>query len=293
MMTANFLATSVAATTLFMATLNVNLVAGISLNVDMEADLVDAFEQREKRAVPVFHKAGKLPLTEHHTHSVLFGYQEEESPVFPQGDGSVNCFDEQGNEIGFFCMMQPSGKVEGGATLRANRNADLCADKKDSNDIHCHGSPQNNLYRHVIVDHMNRGYNGRLSCQCGWPPVGYVSDCDVTSSDDSDRYDNGKDGVCPKEDHIKRITSLSWGAGKWGNLYICDEVGSTDCDDFIKFQQFVSDLGLGAGTGSTSRRRNSTCEPQVTKTPTANGGCSTKTVYCNGVTSTMTSYNSC
>merc|ERR1711918_119239 len=185
-----------------------------------------------------------VPLNEITTHSYLFGFQEEERNEFPSGEGSVNCVDDQGNELGFFCLMRPNRNVEGGDTLKANRNADLCAAKADRDLVHCHGSPQNSLYRHVIVDHMNRGYNGRLSCQCNWPPVGYASDCDITSTDGSDRYDNGKDGICPQEDAVKRIPRQSWGSPAWGHLYICDEVGGTDCEDFGKFQDFVEDFGL-------------------------------------------------
>merc|ERR1711998_588421 len=234
----------------------------------------------------IFKGQGSKPLTEKYTHSYLFGYQEEESPTFESGEGSVNCYDEDGNEIGFFCLMKANRKVEGGDTLKANYNADLCnSEKADRDTVHCHGSPQNVLYRHVIVDHMNRGYNGILSSQCGWPPVGYVSDCDVTSNDNSNRYDNGKDGICQIEDSVERIASQSWGARKWGNLYICDEVGSTACDDFAKFQQFVAELGLGDGTGSTRRRSDNDCQTKVTDTDTENGKCVTKTTYCNGVTS--------
>lgn len=274
----------------------------VSISLDVNTDINDgdmfAFERREKRKgnMRIFKGQGSKPLTEKYTHSYLFGYQEEESPTFESGEGSVNCYDEDGNEIGFFCLMKANRKVEGGDTLKANYNADLCnSEKADRDTVHCHGSPQNELYRHVIVDHMNRGYNGALSCQCGWPPVGYVSDCDVTSNDDSDRYDNGNDGVCSIEDAAERIPSQSWGSRKWGNNYICDEVGSTDCDDFRKFQDFVEELGLGDGTGSKRRRDADAdgCQTEVIHTNTENGHCVTKTKYCNGITTTMTVLHPC
>lgn len=301
------LATS-AATLLCLATLNMDIksVLGVSLDVDMDTDEFFEFEfegieQRVKR-VPTFHRRTDMwdALNEKTTHSLLFGFQEEVRNVFPAGEGSVNCYDDQGNEAGFFCLMRPDKNVEGGDVLRANRNADLCAAKVDRDIVHCHGSPQNSLYRHVIVDHMNRGYNGRLSCQCNWPPVGYVSDCDVTSNDNSARYDNGKDGICPIEDAVKRLPRKSWGAPAWGNLYICDEVGSTDCDDFRKFQDFVEALGLNPdGTGAKAATANIAfsridgCQTQVKRTPTASGGCITDTLYCSGLRSTMTSNSPC
>lgn len=286
-------------------------VDGASLDADFEADFeldfgdfaTDETNNREKR-VPTFHKRKHKwnALTEKTIHSHLFGVQEEEREFLEEG--SVNCFDDDGNEVGFFCLMRPNRNVEGGDTLKENVNADLCHSRVDRDQVHCHGSPQNHLYRHVIVDHMNRGYNGRLSCQCNWPPRGYASDCDITSDDDSDRFDNGKDGVCPKEDAIKRIANQSWGAVKWGNLHICtdESVGSTTCEDFEKFQDFVEELGLGDGTGSrtddgtakfASIQRGG-CVPTVKHIPTKDGqGCITETTYCNKLKSTMTNNIPC
>lgn len=279
-------------------------VNGASLDTDFEADFevdFDFGDFREKR-VPTFHKRQHKwnALTEKTVHSHLFGVQEEERELLEEG--SVNCFDDDGNEVGFFCLMRPNRKVEGGDTLKDNVNANLCNSVKDRDHVHCHGSPQNHLYRHVIVDHMNRGYNGRLSCQCNWPPKGYVSDCDITSDDNSDRYDNGKDGVCPREDGIKRITKQSWGAVKWGNLHICTDkdVGSTNCEDFEKFQDFVEELGLGDGTGSKTAGSakfaaitKGGCVPTVANIPTKDGGCIIETAYCNKLKSTMTSNKPC
>lgn len=312
MMTKNSLATSASVTLFCLAaglSMDIKPVHGVSLDVDMELEDYSGFEfegleielnEREKR-VPTFHRRPERwnALNEKTLHSYLFGYQEEVRNRFPAGEGSVNCYDDQGNEVGFFCLMRPDPSVEGGDVLKANRNADLCAANVDRDLVHCHGSPQNSLYRHVIVDHMNRGYNGRLSCQCNWPPVGHASDCDITSNDGSDRYDNGKDGICPIEDAIPRIPTESWGSPAWGNLYICDEVGSTDCEDFKKFQDFVEKLGLGDGTGTRAQTsqiaftRVDGCQTKVTKAPTPSGGCITTTQYCNGLRSTMTSNNPC
>eukprot|EP00122_Pirum_gemmata_P006273 Pgem_evm1s5729 len=74
-------------------------------------------------------------------------------------EGAVNCIDENGKDQGFHCLMEPMANTPNNDQLRQNENANLCASEQNGDQVHCHASDTSDMYRYVMVDHINRNYN--------------------------------------------------------------------------------------------------------------------------------------
>jgi len=201
----------------------------------------------------------KPPFYERYEYHRLFGAGVEERPPVLE-DGSINCVVD-GVDYGFHCLMRPKkGVTEPGSALTQNKNADLCYDKitarklrkGDNDDVHCHGSYDSSLYRYVILDHLNRGYEGVLDCMCGYGPVGFVSDCDITNGDDDyDRYDTGSQNCTTGLKARDRRSPYRWMVRRWGVRYLDDE-------DLELYNEYLEEEGL-----NDDRRRNGGCKQEI------------------------------
>eukprot|EP00122_Pirum_gemmata_P000917 Pgem_evm1s822 len=100
------------------------------------------------------------------------------------------------------------------------------------------------MYRYVIVDHLNRNYNGKLDCKCG-SPAGYVSDCDITTKNDVARYESGNNNC--KTGLKDRSGSDRWIISDWGKRFLPKEV-------LAQQAYYAVELGLNDG----NRRRSVT-----------------------------------
>eukprot|EP00122_Pirum_gemmata_P020884 Pgem_evm1s19491 len=159
-----------------------------------------------------------------------------------ENEGSIYCFDENGKDIGFHCLMEPTAITPKNDALRKNRNANLCANEQNGDQVHCHASDTSDMYRYVIVDHLNRGYSGNLDCKCG-SPAGYVSDCDITTKNNVPRYESG-DNNC-KTGMKDRSGADRWLVADWGKQYLTLE-------DKSQQAYYAVELGLNDG----NRRRS-------------------------------------
>eukprot|EP00122_Pirum_gemmata_P001168 Pgem_evm1s1044 len=165
----------------------------------------------------------------------------EGTPILADADGSVNCVDEAGKDIGFHCLMEPTANTPKNDQLRQNENANLCASEQNGDQVHCHASDTSDMYRYVMVDHINRNYNGKLDCKCG-SPAGYVSNCDITTKNDVPRYESGKNNC--KTGFKERSGSDRWIISDWGKRYL-------STNDKAQQAYYAVDLGL-----NDNRRRS-------------------------------------
>eukprot|EP00122_Pirum_gemmata_P003632 Pgem_evm1s3286 len=190
----------------------------------------------------------------------------EGSPVLADAEGSINCVDEAGNDIGFHCLMEPTAIIPKNDQLRKNRNANLCANEQNGDQVHCHASDTSDMYRYVIVDHLNRNYNGNLDCKCG-SPAGYVSDCDITTKNDVARYESG-DNNC-KTGLKDRTGSDRWMIADWGKRFLPKEV-------LAQQAYYAVELGLDDG-----KRRRSAAVTEKVEHKRTNGACKRVTTTFN------------
>eukprot|EP00121_Abeoforma_whisleri_P002101 Awhi_evm1s1879 len=220
-------------------------------------------------------EAMKVPLFQpKYVYHKLFGAGNDRPVQLP--DGSINCIID-GVDRGFHCLMRPkNGVTTPDSALYQNRNADLCYDRwtprkervGDKDDVHCHGSYESDLYRYVILDHLNRGYEGVLDCMC---------DCDVTTRSGQGRYETGSDDCKEGLTAQSRRGQYRWTENEWGVKFL-------EGEDLALYNQYLSEEGL-------SNRRRDGCIQVVSREEDKNNDCMIveKSVnICRGLETIMT-----
>eukprot|EP00122_Pirum_gemmata_P005417 Pgem_evm1s4935 len=141
---------------------------------------------------PIFGKGiitivpGQSDLVDNTLHSLVSVNKDKELSPFQglpdtkENDGTINCFDDQGNDIGFHCLFETTALTPKNNTLYQHLWHDLCSTKSAGGQIHCHTSSDSSLYRLVMVDHIYRGLVGKADCKCG-NPGDFVATCDTTT----------------------------------------------------------------------------------------------------------------